>query len=741
VSVIAALTVFGVIGAAAALLYSKNRDLADERDRAQAAEKRADDRADEASRQRTRAEGLLYASQLALAQSAWNEGNMRAAWQHLHATREDYRGWEYRYLSTLFNSNQRTFRGHTGAVTTVCYSPDGKCLASTSNDGTVRLWEADTGRELMALNIGTGSVYAMCFSPDGKRLACAVSDKPVRLWNVDTGQKGLTLKGPTADVTTLAFSPDGSRLATASRHGQVKVWDTQTGTEAGRLAGQRDDAFFNGILGDFVQVNVSLRFSPDGKRLAAAIFEAFDPVQIGRHFEDRGVTLWDTQTGRMIQRKAVGVRGLLLDRQGRMSGTTAAFSSDLTRVVTATNNGMAMVFNVDGPSTSPLARFTAQTQFSSVAFSPDGKHIATAGDEQSVKIWDAETGQYLFALKGHTHDVNCVCFSPDGKRLASASGDETVKVWDVRATQGPQIYSGIAGHPATIAWYPDSQHLLLAENDFARNMATKRNVQTGEDSPVDIGNLLDLNDPVLCLSPDGKRGVIANKLGGDIIVWDTTARKHVTLHDAPLVPLRGYFSPDGKRLAVAFIDQTVRLWDTATGKEILTLQGHDGAISDLCFGPDGRCLATASLDKTVKVWNAATGEEIRTFQMPDAALAVCFSPDGNSLAIGGGKADNILTPGTITLWNVQSAQQIGSLEGHGGAVQSVCFSPDGRRLASASNDGTVKLWDVERSQETLSLSGHTHGTIGSAVFSPDGKRLAGAFSDERVVVWDASQGE
>jgi serine/threonine-protein kinase len=211
------------------------REIAEQlKGQAEAASRKAEEARDRAEREHDRAERLVYARELALAQREWEANNIVAAWEHLDATREDFRGWEYRHLATLFTSNQRILRGHTGAVRGVCFSPDGKRLASASGDHMVRVWDARTGQEVWALKGHTSQVAGACFSPDGKRLASASYDGTVRVWDWENAQEVLTLRvrGFSGLFVDVCFSPDGRRLASASEDQMVRLWDADPGPES-----------------------------------------------------------------------------------------------------------------------------------------------------------------------------------------------------------------------------------------------------------------------------------------------------------------------------------------------------------------------------------------------------------------------------------------------------------------------------------------------------------------------------
>jgi len=231
---------------------------------------------EEAARKETDAEEKkswerLYASQLALVQSYWKEGNLLAARDKLDEVREHRDTWEYRYLYNLLNHRgQRTFLGHANGVTAVAFNPDGTRLASGSNDQTVKVWDIATGMEVLSLTQHTGAATSVCWSRDGNQLVSGSSDKTVRVWDAHTGRQLRVLTGHTGSVTSVCFSPDDKRIASSSQDRTVKVWDAQNGQQLHSLQGHKDEVS-------------SVAFSPDGKRIASAS-------------EDKTLKVWDAHT-------------------------------------------------------------------------------------------------------------------------------------------------------------------------------------------------------------------------------------------------------------------------------------------------------------------------------------------------------------------------------------------------------------------------------------------------------------
>jgi WD40 repeat protein/tetratricopeptide (TPR) repeat protein len=725
----------------------QRRTAEEQREKARKAEEEAD-------RQRLRAEKQHYYARVQQALLAWKYESVPEAQNLLDQCRWDLRGWEYDYVQRLCIGSKLTLKGHASGVTSVAFSPDGARLAS-SGDRTVKVWDAQSGQEVLALKGHTSHVNSVAFSPDGKRLASGSEDKTVKVWDAQSGQEVLTLKGHTDGVRSVAFSPDGKRLASASNFPDrtVKVWDAQTGQEVLALKGHRYWV-------------TSVAFSPDGKRLASGSWDstvkvwdaqtgkevlalkghtdgmhsvAFSPdgKRLASGSEDKTVKVWDAQTGREV-----------LALKGHTDGVrSVAFSPDGTRLASgggrADQPGEVKVWDAQtGREVLALKGHTGEVN--SVAFSPDGKRLASGSGnvfKGEAKVWDAQTGPEALTLQGHTGTVRSVAFSPDGKRLASGSFDKTVKVWDAQTGQEVLALQGHTGEVSSVAFSPDGKRLASGSDDKTVKVW---DAQTGQQVLALKGHTDTVNS--VAFSPDGTclasgAGDPTNHKPGEVKVWDAqTGQEVLALKGHTQVVTSVCFSPDGKRIASGSYDQTVKVWDAQTGQEILTLKGHTYYVTGVAFSPDGTRLASAGsfLDRTVKVWDAQTGQQLLELKgHTQEVSSVAFSPDGKRIASASGWPEN-----QVKVWDAQTGQEVLALKGHTQEVNSVAFSPEGKRLASASGwpENQVKVWDAQPGQEVLALKGHTR-VVTSVCFSPDGKRIASAGLDQTVRVWDAQTGQ
>lgn len=347
--------------------------------------------------------------------------------------------------------------------------------------------------------------------------------------------------------------------------------------------------------------------------------------------------------------------------------------------------------------TEPKAELVVQTghfdYVLSVAFSPNGKIMASGSGDKTVKLWAVESGKQLRAMTGHEGYITAIAFSPNGKTLVSISSSREIKRWSVES--GQELKS-LDEHPVYINAKPAS---------------------------------IDIN----AISSDGKTLAGVNNFDGTIQLWSAESGEILKTFPERTDYIRAIaFSPDGKILASSN-DKIIKMWSTETGQQLKTFVGHTDPVDSITFSPDGKVLAVGGKDKTIELWSVENEKQIGNIpEHTNYIRALAFSPDGKTLA--GGIEDN-----TIKLWSINNGRLLKTFTGHTDYVVSFVISPDGKTLASGSGDKTIKLWSIENGLLLKSFKGHTD-YVYSVAFSSDGKVLASESNDKSIKLWDVVSG-
>jgi WD40 repeat protein len=523
----------------------------------------------------------------------------------------------------------RILQGHDNIVTDTIFSPDGRYLASSSTDSTIKLWEIKSGKCVQTLHGHDACVWSAVFTANSDRLFSGGEDNCIRYWDIQTGECLRVFVGHSQWIMAIALSPDGHQIASASMDGTIKLWCTNTGNCLHTLNGHAAPV-------------VSVAFSPDGSTVASGSY-------------DLTVRLWETRTGTCKQvfkkhtNRVWSVKfhpsGTFLasggddnttrfwnPRTGESTTTLQGHSNSIYAIALYPNQPMVASGHEDQtvrlwrlphnladripvpPQQKTIEPFQAlyghQNRVLAIAFSPDGKTIASGSTDRTIKLWSPETERCRLTLQGHSSWIWDLAFHPSGKAIASASYDRTVKLWDVETGNCTQTLEGHLGSALSVGFSPDGQWLASGGYEQMLKLWRTESYECAR-TWYAHGNRI----WTVAFSPNSEWLASA---GDDqqVMVWDAKTGKCLQVlsgHQQLVTVVR--FSPDGRQLVSGSADRTIKHWDVDTGECLQTLSGHQHWVWSLIFiAPN--LLLSASQDESIQCWDLQTGQAFQYLEVP-----------------------------------------------------------------------------------------------------------------------------
>ena len=671
-------TLFGAIAISLvtllAVIVSYNSRLRDELLRTDQAQRQTQREAEAGRR-------LLYSADVRLADEALKTNNVVQALELLnrHVPREgqeDLREFAWHYVRERCQPETLTLEGHEKPVMAVAFSPDGGMLATGSEDGTARLWNAATGKLLHVLSADNAEVDCVALSLDGRWLAAGQLNGAIRLWNTTSGEAGPVLQGHQDHVLALAVSPDGKNLASGSRDNTVRIWDLATGGPLATLEGNID-------------VVRALVYTPSGEMLIAA-------DESGR------LHTWRSNDWKQLP-------GAHLPKEKFFA---LAVSRDGTRVAAAGRRQQVHAWELSGGELNPLADLQREhtTWIQSLAFSPRDDTLASGGKDGIILLWKLGELESCRSLYGHTDRIWSVAWSPDGRRLASAVADG-VQIRSMAEEENQ--YPPVAAETWDAAFFSDGRRLITAGSDgVLRTWDADRRTQLSE--------FVASTDPISLLRVSADDAFIATCPA-------TTVWRANPLKEAFTVPTQAFYdalswSPVGHRFATLLDDRTVAIIDADSQRMVRWFMSNS-TIHEMVFTNDGQRLATAGA--ALQIWDVQTGK--LQYSLNEGHTFVTLSPDGRLIAATSGS--------TVSLIDL-AEYRVNRLAAIGTRPARLAFA-DSTLAVGIGQPPTVCLWDTRTGQELLRLD--CPGTrLHSVTFSRDGKRLIATGHDEnnRGRIWE-----
>ncbi len=680
----------------------------------------------EVERQRNAARQNLYFADTRLAYVDIGFGNPTRARDSLLSHfpdqgEADHRSWEWHYLLGRSHEAEQALYGHWSDVDDIAWSPDGNYIASASYDGSARVWDAKTGKQLRCFDQGSTIKTCIGWSPDSRKLAwgSAMDEAALRVWNRDTDKIAIVY-GHLGSIWAVAWSHDGKYVATGSIHhaelprelGNVRIWDVETLESVAQFT-----SAYHAL---------SVSWSPDDKLLGVA-----DSSGDGR-------VIWDIASQQQLP-------DIITER-----ATCVAWHPTDPQLAVGDNLGNCLIW--DRRSQTTIRQWKAhQAELSDLKWSGDGTRLLSSGHDGMVKLWDAREGRELKSLAAHAGFANSVAWDPSGRRFASCGSEGAIRVWTAESRPSPLVIDTKLHGTLDLAWDNESSGLLLASGEAGKiGVWEARSGKMLEEIPVRQDSnrrLVSFRHVIERSSSPGNAPAVVSVSGVPASDWLAKAVSPAAFKFGQFRDDAG-LSPDRRR--IAYISGSTPYYEIPLIRDLdsdrVVQCSEVYSSAGAAWSPNGRLLAVVGHGSNddggnlayagwVHVFDTDSGKRLRKLRIGTARLqgtAVAWSHDGRKFAAGNAE-------GLCEIWASDSGRKLVSARIHSSRVNDVAWSLDDQRVASGGIDAQVRLWDSSTGQQLLALEPHGN-PICHIRWSPDGQKLAAVSEDGVIRVWDATKG-
>ncbi|MCP4582820.1 MAG: TIR domain-containing protein [candidate division Zixibacteria bacterium] len=580
----------------------------------------------------------------------------------------------------------RTLSGHSGSVSAVAVTPDGRFAISGSDDETLKVWDITSGEELHTLSGHSDRICTVISTSDGRFAISGSRDETLKVWDINSGEELRTLSGHSGSVSAVAVTLDGRFAISGSGDETLKVWDIESGEELRTLSWHR-----SGVSAVAVTSNGRLAISGSW---------------------DKTLKIWDITNGDEL-RTLSGHRSAV---------KTVALTSDGRLAISGSMDETLKVWDIEsGEELRTLSRHSHW--INAVAVTSDGRFAISGSNDNTLKVWDIRSGDELRTLLGHSNDINAVAVTSDGRLAISGSEDKTLKIWDVsdnaRLQKKPKLSDFINdvivpsdGRYAISRSFNNSvkvwniisgqeSHALSMDDDVI-SVAIASNKQVAITQSVDntlkawnikSGEELRMFSKFDDISAIAMITYIQYAISGadisDLIVWDITSGEEPRIFRGNSETTAVASTSNGGLVISGYIDSTLKIWDMTSGEVLYTLSGHNSSVMALAITSDDCLAISGSSDNIIKIWDISSGEELRTLSGHKRRITELVISSNDQFVI------SVSDDCTLKVWDIASGKELQTFSGHNDRIDDVAVTTDNRFVISSSYDRTFKVWDIK----------------------------------------------